>query len=172
MLKLFGCMFILAGMTGYGISSVCRMKQHLEELVEYKEILYALLGEMRHYKKPLAEAFEAVSVKRRENYRQVLGMIATRMKKFEEAKGSEIWEDSFLAYRKKFLFSKEEADIVLKTGRFLDAPDIESQQRELELYEAQIDRRIAEVQDTISGKRNVCMYGSVLGGLFLIILLI
>ena len=43
---------------------------------------------------------------------------------------------------------------------------------QLSSYEAQIDYRIAEIQKTIGGNRKVCMYGSVLGGLFLIILLI
>ena len=172
MLKVIGCTLILAGMTGYGVSSVCYMKRHLEELVEYKEILYALLGEIQHYRKPLAEAFDSIAKKRAEGYRQVLEMIAARMKKFEEAKGSEIWEDSFLSCSRKFLFSREEEEIIQKSGHFLDAPDMESQKRELELYEAQIDYRIAEIQKTIGGKRKVCMYGSVLGGLFLIILLI
>ncbi len=172
MLKLFGCVLILGGMTGFGMSSVYRMKRHLGELLEYKEILYALLGEMRHYKKPLAEAFESAAAKRTEGYRLVLGMIAGRMKNFEEARGSEIWEDSFLTYREKFLFSREETDIILKTGRFLDAPDAESQQRELELYEKQIDRSISGMQNALDGKRKICMYGSVLGGLFFIILLI
>ena len=166
MLKVIGCTLILAGMTGYGVSCVCYMKRHLEELVEYKEILYALLGEIQHYRKPLAEAFDTIAKKRSEGYRQVLE------KKFEEAKGSEIWEDSFLSCSRKFLFSREEEEIIHKSGHFLDAPDTESQKRELELYEAQIDYRIAEIQKTIGGKRKVCMYGSVLGGLFLIILLI
>ena len=172
MLKVIGCTLILAGMTGYGVSSVCRMKRHLEELVEYKEILYALLGEIQHYRKPLAEAFDTIAKKRSEGYRQVLEMIAARMKKLEEAKGSEIWEDSFLSCSRKFLFSREEEEIIQKSGHFLDAPDTESQKRELELYEAQIDYRIAEIQKTIGGKRKVGMDGSVLGGLFLIILLI
>lgn len=63
MLKVIGCTLILAGMTGYGVSSVCYMKRHLEELVEYKEILYALLGEIQHYRKPLAEAFDTIAKK-------------------------------------------------------------------------------------------------------------
>ena len=122
MLKVIGCTLILAGMTGYGVSSVCYMKRHLEELVEYKEILYALLGEIQHYRKPLAEAFDTIAKKRSEGYRQVLEMIAARMKKFEEAKGSEIWEDSFLSCSRKFLFSREEEEIIQKSGHFLDAP--------------------------------------------------
>lgn len=73
MLKVIGCTLILAGMTGYGVSSVCYMKRHLEELVEYKEILYALLGEIQHYRKPLAEAFDTIAKKRSEGYRQVFG---------------------------------------------------------------------------------------------------
>ena len=77
-----------------------------------------------------------------------------------------------MSFSRKFLFSREEKEIIQKSGHFLDAPDTESQKRELELYEAQIDYRIAEIQKTIGGKRKVCMYGSVLGGLFLIILLI
>ena len=118
MLKVIGCTLILAGMTGYGVSSVCYMKRHLEELVEYKEILYALLGEIQHYRKPLAEAFDTIAKKRSEGYRQVLEMIAARMKKFEEAKGSEIWEDSFLSCSRKFLFSREEEEIIQKAGIF------------------------------------------------------
>ena len=104
MLKVIGCTLILAGMTGYGVSSVSCMKRHLEELVEYKERLYALLGEIQHYRKPLAEAFDTIAKKRSEGYRQVLEMIAARMKKFEEAKGSEIWKDSFLSYKKRAFF--------------------------------------------------------------------
>lgn len=114
MLKVIGCTLILAGMTGYGVSSVCCMRRYLEELVEYKEILYALLGEIQHYRKPLAEAFDTIAKKRSEGYRQVLEMIAARMKKFEEAKGSEIWEDSFLSCSRKFLFSREEEEIIQK----------------------------------------------------------
>lgn len=172
MLKIMGCLLILVGAGGFGTSTGLQMRSHLEQLVELKEVIYTLLCEMKYYKKPLAEAFLAAAKNGGGNLGKVFSLIAERMKNFEDAKGSAIWEESFLKYREDFLFSGEEFDIILKTGHFLDAPDMETKQRELELYEGQINRKIEEIQNGMGEKRRVCMYGSVFGGLFLIILLI
>lgn len=172
MLKMAGCLLILVGAGGFGVSTGVQMRKHLEQLVELKEIIYTLLCEMKYYKKPLAEAFSAASKSGGEKLGKVFSLIAERLKNFEDAKGSTIWEESFFKYREDFLFSGDEFEIILKTGHFLDAPDMETKQRELELYEGQINRKIEEIQEGMGEKRRVCMYGSVFGGLFLIILLI
>lgn len=172
MLKLLGCVLIMTGVSGFGLSISCQMRKHLEQLIAFQEILYALTCEMKHFKKPLAEAFDTVAENREGGYRTVLKSVAVRLREFENAKGSKIWEESFRQEKEAFLFTKEELDIILRTGHFLDAPDVETQRRDLEIYESQIEHKIEEIQGEIKEKRKIYMYGSVLGGIFLIILLI
>ena len=171
MLKLCGCITGLTGAGGLGYVLARQMKQHLMELLAFQEMLYLLTGEMKHYRKTLEEAFRAVA-EHSERYGVILMEIAERLKSCETETGSGIWRKSFVKNREKLLLDEDELELVLRTGHFLDAPDMEAKCRELKLYEDQMEEKIGRRRAELAERRKICMYGSMLGGIFIIIVLL
>ena len=60
MLKIVGCIVILASCTGLGFSKSSEMQSHLDELEELKKIFYLLKSELQYTKAPFAEVFEKI----------------------------------------------------------------------------------------------------------------
>ena len=86
--------------------------------------------------------------------------------------GSNVWRDSFLEYQTQFVCTKEEFEVFLKAGSFLDAKERETQEKELSFYEMQLGHMIEKRRNELKEKQRIGMYGSVLTGAFLIILLL
>lgn len=172
MLKCMGCIFILIAGCGFGISNSFLLKKQLEQLISFQDTLYLLEGEMKHFKRPLPEAFAIVAQEKKEPYGKVFDRIANGLLECKYAFGSEVWRKVFFEYKKEFICTEEEFSLFLKTGFFLDAKERETQEKELSFYETQIRRIIEKRQGELKEKQKIGMYGSILTGAFLIILLL
>ena len=172
MLKVTGSVFILIAGCGFGISNSFRMKKQLEQLISLQEMLYLLEGEIKHFKRPLPEAFMAAAEEKQELYGEVFCLISKRLLECKYISGSHVWRDSFLEYQTQFVCTKEEFEFFLKAGSFLDANERETQEKELAFYERQLGHMIEKRQNELKEKQRIGMYGSVLTGAFLIILLL
>lgn len=172
MLKLTGCVLILIAGIGFGVSNSFYMKKQLEQLISFQETLYWIAGETKHFHRPLPEVFALLAKEKGGVYKKVFAMIEKRLLECKYALGSEVWQKSFLEYQKEFICTREEFDVLLKSGCFLDAKEFKTQEKELTFYEMQIGRMIEKRQRELKEKQRIGMYASVLTGVFFMILLL
>ena len=180
MLRLFGSILILLACTGFGFSKSQDMQKHLEQLEEIKKLFYLLRSELQYTRAPFAEVFEKIGRKSSEPFRKWLLTLSKRLR--EKTIGSfwEIWiasidaelseehlKTSFFRGNHKGCFLKqdelEELRSVGKNFEYMES---------LDLYIEQLEYEIKNVREAYQSKRKLCRSMGIMGGIFLVILLL
>lgn len=171
MLKAAGAALVLISSLLYGWQLRLRLSGHLEQLLDLKELLSMLSGEIAYARATLPEAFGRIARRQGGPYEEILLTIARRMEQPGESLGTvwrEVWEEA----GRKLLLSEEELQIVLGLGKNLGYLDIDMQLGHIAMYTSQLEERIAQASSQLAVKQKLYQYLSVMSGLFLILILI
>lgn len=166
MLKIIGSIFILAACTGIGFSKSNEMQCHLNELEELKKLFYLLKSELQYTRAPFAEVFEKIGYKTCEPYQTWLHDLC---KKLNEKSGSMFWKmwcQSIEENLNDCRLKEDELDELKNVGKNLEY--IES----LNLYIEQMEYKIKNTRESYRSKRKLCQSLGIMGGIFLVILLL
>ncbi len=166
MLKIIGSIFILAACTGIGFSKSSDMQCHLNELEELKKLFYLLKSELQYTRAPFAEVFEKIGQKIREPYRTWLLDLRRRLNEKNGSMFWEIWCTSITEDLQKSRLKEEELEELRQVGKNLEY--IES----IDLYIEQMDYRIKNTREAYRSKRKLSQSLGIMGGIFLVILLL
>lgn len=172
MLKIAGAALVLTAAVLYGWQLRMRLSGHLEQLLAMKELLQMLAGEIAYAKTPLPEAFMSIAKRQERPYGEILRRIARQM----EQPGAEclagIWQSAWEENQDGLLLQGPELQIICGIGRNLGYLDIETQLGHLAMHRQQLEGRIALASGQLAAKQKLCQCLSVVGGLFLILILI
>lgn len=166
MLKIIGSVFILAACTGIGFSKSSDMQCHLNELEELKKLFYLLKSELQYTRAPFAEVFEKIGQKIREPYRTWLLDLRRRLNEKNGSMFWEMWCDSIEESLKTCRLKEDELKELMNVGKNLEY--IES----LDMYIEQMDYRIKNTREAYRSKRKLSQSLGIMGGIFLVILLL
>lgn len=166
MYKLIGSLLILVASSGIGISKAQELKKHLEELEEVKKIFYLLRGELQYTHAPFAEVFEKIAQKTAGIYQVWLAHLAMRLREKRTGSFWEIWCDSIEQDLQESRMKSEEKNDLQNVGRNLEY--IES----IDLYIEQLEYRITHTREVYQTKTKLCRNMGIMGGIFLVILLL
>ena len=166
MIKLIGSILILASCTGIGFSKSKEMQFHLTELEELKRIFYLLKSELQYTRATFAEVFEKIEPKIREPFRSWLYNLCARLNEKSGSMFWEIWNDSIEEHLKECRLKEDELNELKIAGKNLEY--IES----LDLFIEQMEYRIKNTRENYRTKRKLCQSLGIMGGIFLVILLL
>ena len=166
MMKLIGSIFILASCTGLGFSKSSEMQAHLNELEELKKIFYLLKSELQYTRAPFAEVFQKIGQKTREPFQSWLLDLCDRLDKKRSGMFWDIWCSSIEEHLKCCRLKEDEIDELKNAGKNLEY--IES----LDLFIEQMEYRIKHTRESYRTKRKLCQSLGIMGGIFLVILLL
>lgn len=172
MVKLTGAGLILFAAAVLGIQMKQKLAQYVNQLIAWKEMLLMLSGEMNYAKAPLQEAFRHIAERGKEPFSRMLSEIADRMEQDRERTLQEIWRDAVEGHKKEFLFSQEERELLGSLGDNFGYLDLQMQQNLIRLQAEQLENRIEKARGELLTRQKLYQYLSVMGGLFLILLLI
>lgn len=175
--KLAGCLMVLAGSGGLGWYFSYVWKKQLKNLIDLKKLVYMLKGEILYANAPLQEAFAHVGRKAGENCGLAVffSFVSEEMDKRRGEPFSDIWQEAVeqIGQGEFFdtLMAKEDKQSFSSFGSGLGYLDSSMQERTILLYLEQLEERIGYLQQH---KRERCrLYESlgILMGMFLVILL-
>ena len=166
MLKIIGSILILAASTGIGFSKSNDMQCHLNELEELKKIFYLLKSELQYTRAPFAEVFEKLGHKTRMPFQAWLFDLCTRLNEKRGGMFWEMWCDSIEENLKGCKLKEDELNELKNVGKNMEY--IES----LDLFIEQMEYRIKNTRESYRTKRKLCQSLGIMGGIFLVILLL
>ena len=171
MLKAIGLMMIIAAGTGIGYSGSREYVLREKNLQQLLLMTVFLKGEIRCGNSSLADAFEELSVRLGQEWKNFAHQIVTGMKSVEGMSLEALLSGKLYPEIKKFHFTSEEVQLVISLGSRLGYLDREMQLRQLELYEDEVKQHIRELHEKIPEKRKICQSLGIMGGFLLAILL-
>lgn len=157
---------IIGASSGIGFAKSNDLQRHLNDLEEIKKLFYLLRSELQYTRAPFAEVFEKIAVKVEEPYREWLINLSQRLS--EKAQGSfwRIWCLSITENLQKTNLKEDELEELKNVGKNLEYME------SLDLYIEQLEYRITNTREAYRSKRKLCQSMGIMGGIFLVILLL
>lgn len=171
MLKLAGGVLVLLAAVFYGWRLSEEQQEHMEQLVAMKEMFLMMTGEISYTKTPLREAFLRIAEQNKEPFAGFLKKAAEGLQENQESMGV-FWRKLVNQEKERFLFSKEERELLKRAGENFGYLDGQMQLKNLELYIGQAEVMIEQFQKELKEKQKLAQTLSVMCGLFVIILLL
>ena len=172
MLRFIGGILIITATTGAGILYGMELQEYLEKLLYIRHIIYMIKGELEYYQAPLSEAFGRISVRVREPYRRWLSAMEKQVENREEDAFLKIWMRSVDKYLKELHLKSEHSIQLKELGTYLGQTDGASESRNLQLYLGRLELEIEKVREGMAAKKRIGNCLGVMGGIFLVVLLI
>lgn len=166
MLKLIGSIFILAACTGIGFTKSYEMQNHLGTLEELKKIFYILKSELQYTRAPFAEVFEKIGYKTCEPFQTWLFELCKCINSKKNSTFWEMWRASIEENLKDCRLKEDDLEELKQVGKNLEYTE------GLDLYIEQIEYKIKNLREVYQSKRKICQSLGIMGGVFLVILLL
>ena len=171
MVRLLGAGLILASFTLFGIQQKQRLLEHVRQLVNLKELLLLLSGELSYARTPLSEAFLHIAERGRDPFGELFSDVAAELRN-RQRRLPEIWQDALRCHRSRIYFNQEEFRLLERLGGNFGYLDINMQLGQLSLVIQQLDVKITEAQGELEKRQRLYQYLCVMSGLFLILVLL
>lgn len=166
MLKLLGSILILSACIGIGFGKSRELQCHLEQLEEIKKLFYLLRSELHYTRAPFAEVFETISKKTKTPYKEWLLELCNRLKQKESGSFWDIWTTSIVEDLINSGLKEDEINELQSLGKNLEYTE------SLDLYLEQLEYHIKHTRENYRSKRKLCQSMGIMGGIFLVILLL
>ena len=170
MLKFAGILLIVTGAAGCGRYFISCLKLHLEQLVECREIFTQLDAGREYLKLPYAQLLKRTAKGKHEIFAEILLEVVDEMEKNREADAAALWAAAFQKRNRQLFLKEEEKNLLLSLARSLMLEGDHTQVARI--YFLQLEDRILKVMEEKKEKQKLYGAVSVLGGLFLVILLL
>lgn len=171
MLRAAGCLLIVTAAVWYGTRLAGELREHVEQLVAMKEMFLMLSGEIAYTRTPLKEAFLQIAEQNKEPFAGFLKEAAKGLEQNEESMGT-YWRELVEREKHRFLFSREEENLLKRAGENFGYLDGAMQLKNLELYMEQAEELIKQSRQELKERQKLYRCLSLMCGLFVIILLI
>lgn len=164
--KWLGSILIIVACSAIGICKGQEMQWHLKDLEQIKQLFYMLRSELQYTKAPLTEVFEKLGKKVGGRYGEWFLLLCERLK--ERGNGSfwEIWCYSLDRDLNGSYLEVKEIEELKNVGKNL------SYFESLDLYIDQLEHDIQNTRESYQSKRKLCQSMGIMGGIFLVILLL
>lgn len=175
MLKLCGCVCILAASSGMAYTCILGLYHRLRQTELLADLFTAMEGELTYSRCPLPELLSRLSRHSRQPYAELLMQAARRMEENKEADIPLLWEDVCTQYRRQMSLPSEAYEALLKVGEafsFSSFSSLDASLRLLQPARRKLDVLIRDQYAQLSGKRKLYCCLCYTAGLFFIIILL
>ena len=172
MLKLIGCLMIIYAsfMTGHAIGQYhMRMVRELEEILMF---IRRLKGQIAYAAAELPELLEECEKQMNGAVGEWLHRLTCRLEERSEIPFAELWSDSMADLESLSALKKDVIADVDRLGRILGNMDVEAQISQIELVENILNDRYERERERSSRTNRLANYLGVLGGVFIVIMLV
>lgn len=172
MLKLLGCICILAASSGMAYSCVLGLRVGLRQTELLLDLLTAIEGEITYSRCPLPELLTYLAQHMQEPYGELLAQAGRKMEDNREADIPVLWKAVCEQFRAQLHIQQEAYQVLLRVGEVFSYSSLEASLQLLQLgrkkLTAVMEKRYAE----FAGKRKLYCCLCYMAGLFSIIILL
>ncbi len=171
-MKVIGCVLVIASSTGIGFYFSNEMKSRIEDLKELKKLIGLLKGDIRYANTPLPEAISVIARRYRGSFSKFFCYTSTRLQELSGQTFTEIWKTGVEKELVNTSLSKKDRAALISFGENLGYLDKEMQMNTFELYLSQLEEEIAELSAAV--KERSYLYNSlgIMAGVFISIIMI
>lgn len=172
MQKLLGCVLIFFASAGTGFLYAADFQRSLDQMIYLQQIIYMLKGEMEYTQAPLCEMFGRVAVRVKEPYRSWLGRLELETENRCEKLFSDIWDQCMREELSELRLKGEYENLVRELGTSLGQMDAKTGVGTFTLYLNRMTLEIQKARESLSSRKRLSSCLGIMGGLFLVIILI
>ncbi len=172
MLKLAGCICILAASSGMAYSCIRSMYGSLRETELLAELLTAVEGELTYNRCPLPELFVHLSEHMKKPYRELLLQMSSQMEENREADIPVLWKEACAQFHRQMNLPGEAYAALLRVGEVFSYASLDSSLQLLAYTKKKLDAAIHKQYAEFAGKRKLYCCLCYTAGLFTIIILL
>ncbi len=166
MIKGIGCVVILISSALLGYAQGQEVRQEVKNLEELERIFVLIKKEMEYTRAPFAEIFRKLACKTDGMWRPWLEEVSKELEEKRDRTFMEIWKSSIEEYVKGNSIKKEVLEELISVGNNLGHPE------NLELYLENLEFVIKNTREEAKTKKKLYQSMGVMGGFFLVILLL
>ncbi len=172
MVKLVGAVLVLVSAYAMGSVLALRVKEQEKWLKEIKTTMFLLLGELEYRQMPLPEALEMIGKRHGGNLQTFFQVLSEELKKKEGFSLQEIWQQLAGPALKDSPLSKQQKEEFAELGLYFTETDRETRKNSMEFYLNRLEEDIVNIRETGGEKAYLCRTLGMLGGIFLLILVL
>lgn len=172
MQRILGSLLIITATTCGGLLYSAELKNYLEKLLYIRHIIYLIQGEIEYSNAPLSEVFGKVSMRIKEPYRTWLKAMERQVEERKEQGFAKIWNRAVDQYLGELHLKSVHSIQLKELGTFLGQLDRESSKHTMQMYLNRLELEIERVREGMASKRRISSWLGVMGGLFLVVVLL
>lgn len=120
MVRLIGAVLILFGTVGIGYDRMRQIKRHYEGLLDWRECMLKIQGDMQSLKKPLPDIIAELGHHAPEVFQPFFMQVHKELMQYENSSPKSCWKEAWKVWENREIFTKEEGQLFLESGRLLE----------------------------------------------------
>lgn len=172
MVRLIGIVLILSGTVGIGYDRIYQMKRHFRFLLDWREYMSKIQGDIEKQRKPLLDIFTEL----RENAPGVFpafsALVLKKLMQYENSSPYSCWCQAGGEWENRKMLKKEEGQLFLECGRLLEQGSDGLFEKEAEWLLERLNLLIQREQAELKNRIKVSMYLCATAGIFLVLILV
>lgn len=171
-LKFAGAGLILLASLGVVFSRESEFLEHKKQLEEFGMLLSLLQNEICLLRLPLVQVLEHCSMHLHNPYQSLCAAVSEQLLSQRQGEAMEIWREVLGERRGDFLLDDSEYQLLTEAGEVLRMGNVELKEELFSVYGMRLGRLQASFEESLVQRRRLSRYGTLLAGIFLIILFI
>ena len=172
MLKIIGSALILCACAGFVLSKEGEFTEHKRQLEDFALLLSLLQNEMCRLRFPLSVVLEHCAVNVGHPYRELCEHVQEKLIRQDSGDVSAIWRTQTEADRNLFLLDDAQLQLLSEIGEVLRMDHVELKVELFAAYQKRLAGLTKDYELSLVSRRRLNRYGTMLAGIFVIILLL
>ena len=172
MQKILGALVILAAALGYASFCIRNQREHLRQLLLWKEYIWAIQNRMESWNMPVIPLLEEMGENSQKPFSSFFSELASSLQTYDEADVLKQWRSIAEKKQKEFEWNREEWDTFLDGGKMLVRLDKELIRKEGTQLSGRVDFFYKQAQAESAKREKLYLYLSTSAGIMLILLLV
>ena len=172
MQRIMGAILIIFASGGIGVTKGIELQKYLRELEQLKQIFWMLKREIQYTKAPFSEAFSHIGRRMEGAQGEWLLYLARHIEEKAGATFFQLWTESIDQCLIKSQLKSKDREELKAIGMQMGYLDEQMQLGTIDLYLEQLSFVIEKAREELVMKKRLCNCLGVMGGIFLVIILI
>jgi stage III sporulation protein AB len=170
--KIIGCILVIASSTGIGFFFSTEMKCRIEDLKELKKLIGLLRGDIRYANTPLPEAINSITRRHSGRFDGFFNYVSVKLHELSGLTFSDIWKTATERELANTSLSKKDKLHLIGFGENLGYLDKEMQMNTFDLYISQLEEEITDLSKSVKEKAYLYNSLGIMAGIFITIIMI
>ncbi len=172
MVKMIGTVLVLVSAYAIGSLFAQQVKDREKWLKDIKMAMFLLMGELEYHQLPMSEALELVGGRHGGRLEKFFQATAEELKKKEGISMKDIWQQQARLVFRESPLSREQKEDFAELGLYFMEADKTARKNALEFYLNRLEEDIVRLRETGADKAYLYRTMGMLGGMFLLILVL